>query len=201
MCLGAHCDDIDIGAGASLLTWLSRWPDTRVTWVAFASNDQRAAELASSANKFLANARDSEVLTQRFRNGFFPYCATEIKEYMESLKELPNPDLVLTHQREDRHQDHRLINELTWNTFRDHCVLEYEIPKFDGELATPNVFVEVDEDEVERKAQFLMESYGSQLDKQWFDRDLFHGLARLRGVECASRTRFAEAFIGRKVLL
>lgn len=201
MCLGAHCDDIDIGAGGSLLTWLKRWPDTQVTWVAFASNPKRADELRKSAKEFLADAGSYEVITKEFRNGFFPFCATQIKEYFETLKSLPNPSLILTHQREDRHQDHRLISELTWNTFRDHNVLEYEIPKFDGELAAPNTFVEISEALIERKSEILMDCYGSQHEKQWFDADLFRGLARVRGVECASKTRFAEAFVSRKIIL
>ncbi|MEM7082348.1 MAG: PIG-L deacetylase family protein [Pseudomonadota bacterium] len=201
LCLGAHCDDIDIGAGGALLTWLNRWPDTRVTWVALTSNDERAAELRESASLFLAEAGRFEVLTQTFRNGFFPTEFNGIKAFFESLKALPNPDLILTHQRDDRHQDHRTVCDLTWNTFRNHCVLEYEIAKFDGELERPNAFVALSEDIMQRKIDILMQCYRSQLDKQWFDEDLFRGLARLRGVECASPTRFAEAFVARKLLL
>ncbi len=201
LCLGAHCDDIDIGAGGTLLTWLKRWPKAHVTWVAFTSNDQRAAELRASASQFLADASSYEVLTQEFRNGFFPNEFEAIKSYFETLKQLPDPAVILTHQRNDRHQDHRVVSELTWNTFRNHLVLEYEIAKYDGELELPNSFVELSESVMNRKIEILMSSYVSQLDKQWFDVELFKGLARLRGVECASQSRFAEAFVTRKLLL
>lgn len=201
LCLGAHCDDIDIGAGGTLLKWLKNWPGTRVTWVALSSNELRATELRNSAQAFLEHAASYEVITANFRNGFFPFVGEPIKEYFETLKELPQPDVIFTHQREDRHQDHRVVNELTWNTFRNHMILEYEIPKFDGELVQPNAFVEIDEDLIERKSAILMECYRSQLEKQWFDRELFRGIARVRGVECASATRFAEAFLIRKIIL
>ncbi|NNF16950.1 MAG: PIG-L family deacetylase [Gammaproteobacteria bacterium] len=201
LCLGAHCDDIDIGAGGTLIKWLAQWPQTRVTWVALSSDSRRAAELRASAQLFLAGAAEYDVLCAEFKNGFFPFHGDPIKEYFEALKELPNPDIVFTHQRDDRHQDHRLVSELTWNTFRNHMVLEYEIPKYDGELVQPNTFVEIEEEIIDRKSRILTECYPSQQDKQWFDRDLFRGIARLRGVECASSTRFAEAFSGRKLVL
>ncbi len=201
LCLGAHCDDIDIGAGGTLLTWLERWPKAHVTWVAFTGSEQRASELRESARQFLANAASFEVLTQEFRNGFFPTEFEAIKTCFETLKKLPEPAVILTHQRNDRHQDHRVVSELTWNTFRDHMVLEYEIAKYDGELELPNTFVELSEEVMARKIEILMSSYASQLDKQWFDGDLFQGLARLRGVECASGSRFAEAFVARKLVL
>ena len=201
LCLGAHCDDIDIGAGGALLSWLQNWPKAHVTWVALTSNEQRAAELRESAKQFLADAASFEVLTQEFRSGFFPTEFAGIKSYFETLKQLPDPALILTHQRNDRHQDHRVVSELTWNTFRDHLVLEYEIAKYDGELELPNAFVALSEEVMTRKIEILMQSYQSQLDKQWFDEDLFRGLARLRGVECASASRFAEAFVARKILL
>ncbi len=201
LCLGAHCDDIDIGAGGALLSWLKNWPKAHVTWVAFTSDEQRATELRTSASHFLAGAQSYDVLTQEFRNGFFPTDLEIIKSYFETLKQLPDPSLVFTPQRGDRHQDHRVVSELTWNTFRNHMVLEYEIAKFDGELELPNAFVALSEDVMSRKIDILMKSYKSQLDKQWFDEDLFRGLARLRGVESASPTRFAEAFVARKILL
>ena len=149
----------------------------------------------------MADAQSYDVLTQEFRNGFFPTDLEQIKSYFETLKQLPDPSVVLTHQGNDRHQDHRVVSELTWNTFRSHLVLEYEIAKFDGELELPNAFVALSEDVMSRKIDILMKSYKSQLDKQWFDEDLFRGLARLRGVECASETRFAEAFVARKIIL
>lgn len=201
LCLGAHCDDIDIGAGGTLLTWLKKWPKAHVTWVAFTSTDERAAELRQAASGFLSAAASFEVITQEFRNGFFPFEGAAIKQYFETLKALPDPMLILTHQRDDRHQDHRLISELTWNTFRSNLILEYEIPKFDGELAAPNTFVSISEEVLEKKIEILKSSYTSQLDKQWFDEELFRSIARLRGVECDSPSRYAEAFITRKICL
>lgn len=201
LCLGAHCDDIDIGAGGTLMTWLERWPNTHVTWVALTSDAQRGAELKASAARFLADAASFEVRTQTFRNGFFPTDLEGIKNYFETLKALPDPAVIFTHQRHDRHQDHRVVCDLTWNTFRNHTILEYEIAKFDGGLEEPNTFVALSEEVMARKTRILMESYQSQLDKQWFDEELFRGLARLRGVECASQTRFAEAFVARKIVL
>jgi len=201
LCLGAHCDDIDIGAGGTLLNWLEKWPKAHVTWVALTSNAERAQEFHAAAAQFLADASSFEVLTQEFRNGFFPYDGERIKKYFEELKKLPNPDIVLTHQRDDRHQDHRTVSELTWNTFRSHLILEYEIPKFDGELVTPNTYVPLTAAQLDRKIEILHDCYVSQHDKQWFDEELFRSIARLRGVECDSPSRYAEAFVGRKICL
>ena len=167
----------------------------------FSANGIREDEARSSAEQILASTKDSKIKIGNFRNGFFPYVATEIKEYFESLKKLPTPDLVFTHYRNDRHQDHRQISELTWNTFRDHLILEYEIPKYDADLSSPNIFVTLDHEQLRAKQEHLMTHFKSQHDKQWFSKDTFSSLCRIRGIECNSPTGFAEGFYGRKVLL
>jgi LmbE family N-acetylglucosaminyl deacetylase len=194
LALGAHCDDIDIGCGATMLRLLQRYPGAAVTWVVFASSPERERELRASARGFLRAAGRSRVLVHRFRDGFFPAHFVEIKEAFESLKRLPDPDLVFTHHRSDRHQDHRMIAELTWNTFRNHLVLEYEVPKYEGDLTTPCAYVPVTRAQAERKIALLCRSYPSQRTKPWFTQDTFRGLMRLRGIECGNKTGWAEGF-------
>src|SRR3989442_8707870 len=156
LCLGAHCDDIEIGCGGTILNLTEGRRDVSVTWVVFSGDDARAREARASAAMFLAAARESTVMVHRFRDGFFPYVGAGIKEAFEALKTAVAPDLVLTHHGSDRHQDHRLISELTWNTFRNHLILEYEIPKYDGDLGSPNVLVELDETICERKIRYVV---------------------------------------------
>jgi LmbE family N-acetylglucosaminyl deacetylase len=201
LCLGAHSDDIEIGCGATLLTLLGRHSQLRVHWVVFSGGGARAREASKSARLFLRGAAEQQVLLHEFRDGFFPYCGAEIKEKFEELKQGVQPDLIFTHCRQDRHQDHRLLNELTWNTWRNHLILEYEIPKYDADLGAPNVYVPLTAQVVKRKVENLMKCFGTQRSKQWFDEETFRGLMRLRGVECASSTRYAEAFYGRKMVL
>jgi len=197
LCLGAHCDDIDIGCGGTLLA-LSRRPDVRFTWVVFSSNESREREARNSFDAFHATATDSKLIVKQFRDGFLPYAGAEVKDEFEALKREIEPDLIFTHTRDDLHQDHRKICELTWNTFRNHLILEYEIPKWDGDLGNPNCYVALDEDIASRKIDILMESYTTQANKGWFTRDLFHALMRIRGMECHSHSGLAEAFIARK---
>jgi LmbE family N-acetylglucosaminyl deacetylase len=200
LCLGAHSDDIEIGCGGTILRLLSENPNTEVVWVVFSSNLEREREARNSAELFLAQAKRKEVIVKDFRDGFFPFDGPKIKEFFEGLKRV-SPDLVLTHNRKDAHQDHRQIAELTWNTFRNHLVLEYEIPKYDGDMGQPNVFVPLESDAYNRKVDYLMEAFGSQRAKSWFQRDTFFALMRLRGMECNSPSGYAEAFFGRKLVL
>ena len=200
LCLGAHSDDIEIGCGATLLQLLAAHPGTRVYWVVFSGSEARAAETRHSASLFLQGAA-ATVETYTFRDGFFPYQGAAIKDAYESLKERVAPDLVFTHDGRDRHQDHRVVSELTWNTFRDSTILEYEIPKYDGGLATPNVFVPVDEGTRRKKIEYLMTAFATQREKQWFNDATFDGLMRLRGVESASPTGYAEGFHGHKITI
>jgi LmbE family N-acetylglucosaminyl deacetylase len=201
LCLGAHSDDIEIGCGGTVLSLLSRYERTSVRWVVFSANDVRAREARESAASFLEGAESRDVSVMKYRDGFFPFFGGQIKEEFESLKQQFEPDLVLTHYRDDRHQDHRLVSDLTWNTFRDHLILEYEIPKYDGDLGRPNVFVPLEEQLCARKTGILLESFRSQRSKQWFDEETFMALMRLRGMEANSTSRYAEAFYSRKLVL
>lgn len=200
LCLGAHCDDIEIGAGGTILKLIRECPGLRFHWVVLSSDARRAAEARASAVRFLAGT-SSTVVIKEFRNSFFPYVGAEIKEYFQQISRDVHPDLVLTHCRQDLHQDHRLVCELTWNTFRDHLILEYEIPKYDGDVGNPNCYVELDETTYRQKVGILMDCFVSQRDKHWFTEETFVALARVRGIEAGSATRYAEAFYARKVVL
>lgn len=201
LCIGAHSDDIEIGCGGTLLRIIRENRDLTVHWVVFSAEGKRADEARSSADHYLSGVAEKNVRLEAFRNGFFPYIGGEIKEYFETLKQSVNPDLVLTHYRGDFHQDHRLLAELTWNTFRRHAILEYEIPKFDGDLGRPNTFVTLTESDFEEKVRRLKTYFRSQRSKPWFDDSLFRGLSRLRGMECHSSSGLAEAFYARKLVL
>ncbi|MBW8889561.1 MAG: PIG-L family deacetylase [Fibrobacteres bacterium] len=199
LALGAHCDDIEIGCGGALLRLLKENPGLEVYWIVFASNPVRKSEAEKSAGLFLAGAAKAEVRVHAFRDGFLPYHGIEVKEAFEVLKAQVNPDLILTHYRQDLHQDHRLISELTWNTWRNHLIWEYEIPKYDGDLGVPNVFVELPESVFRRKVELIREGYPTQWGKNWFSEDTFLGLMRIRGMECQAESSYAEAFYGRKL--
>jgi LmbE family N-acetylglucosaminyl deacetylase len=200
LAIGAHSDDIEIGCGGTLLTLTRLNPGLRVTWLVLAAQGERADEARKSAEAFLANAGSVDVHVHGLRDGFLPY-GPQAKEAFEELKASVDPQLVLTHTRDDLHQDHRLACELTWNTFRDHTILEYEVPKFDGDMGRPNVYVELAEDVVQEKVELLRRHFETQAGKHWFDAETFLGLMRLRGVEARSSSRYAEAFIGRKLVL
>jgi LmbE family N-acetylglucosaminyl deacetylase len=201
LCLGAHSDDIEIGCGGTILALLERHSAVNVRWVVFSSSDERAKEARQSAAAFLTQARSSNVVVKRYRDGFFPFVGDQIKDDFEQIKRDFNPDLVFTHYRDDRHQDHRLISDLTWNTFRSHLILEYEIPKYDGDFGTPNLFVPLEESVYSNKINYLMECFASQRQKQWFDKETFLAMMRLRGMESNSPTKHAEAFYCRKAVL
>jgi len=199
--LGAHCDDIEIGCGGTILKLLQNQPDAIVNWIVFSSNDVRRPEALTAAQSFLRAAARPNIIVKDFRDGFFPYIGGEIKTFFEETVKGLQPDIVFTHYRHDRHQDHRVISELAWNTFRNHCVLEYEIPKYDGDLGQPNVFVHLDEPTCRLKVDQTLASYVSQREKRWFTEDTLFGLLRLRGMESASPTKFAEAFYGHKIVI
>ena len=201
LALGAHADDIEIGCGGTVLWLCEAIESVSMRWVVLGAGGERAGEADDSAAAFAASATSLEVEVCGFRDSFFPSVWAELKEFFERLKSEPAPDLVLTHFRDDLHQDHRVVNELTWNTFRDHAILEYEVPKYDGDLGQPNVFVPLGESVCKRKVDLLLEHFGSQRDRHWFTEDLFLSLLRLRGIECASPTRYAEAYYGRKVVI
>ena len=200
LCLGAHCDDLEIGCGGTVLALADGPRPPSFTWVVFASDPTREAEAQRSAETFLRDARDVRVVIKKFRDGFLPYDGALVKETFEELKGTLSPDLVLTHYRHDLHQDHRLISELTWNTFRDHLILEYEIPKYDGDLGVPNFFVPLDESHCRRKLEAILGSFPSQAHRHWFSEDVFRSLLRLRGMECNAPGHYAEAFYCRKLV-
>jgi LmbE family N-acetylglucosaminyl deacetylase len=198
LCLGAHSDDIEIGCGGTILRVLDDNPAAEVLWVVLGAPGPRRTEALASANLFLANARKKEIVIKEFKDGYFPYIGSDIKDFFEDLKRKYSPDLILTHHREDLHQDHRLVSELTWNTFRNHLILEYEIVKYDGDLGAPNFFVHLTEKVAFRKAEILMQSFKSQTQKNWFTEDAFLAILRLRGVECNAPGKYAEAYYCRK---
>jgi LmbE family N-acetylglucosaminyl deacetylase len=199
LCLGAHCDDIEIGCGGTLLRILAERPGSSVHWVAFASNPEREAEARASASAFLEGAARSRVVIQAFRESYFPQVAAEIKDAFERLKAEVKPDVVFAHHRGDLHQDHRVIAELVWNTFRDHLVAEYEIPKYEGDLGAPNVFFALPDAIARRKVELILRHFPSQASRSWFRAATFEALMRLRGVECNAAEGWAEAFHCRKL--
>ena len=201
LCLGAHSDDIEIGCGGTLLRLLAERPGTRVDWVVFSADDEREAEARSSATSFLADAGESTVTVHRFRESYFPYIGEQVKDAFEDLKGAVTPDLVFTHRRDDDHQDHRTISNFTWNTFRNHQVLEYEIPKYEGDLAQPNWFVPLDKQIADRKVELLMNHFGTQRSKSWFRPEVFRGLMALRSIECNAASGWAEGFHARKIVI
>lgn len=201
LCVGAHCDDIEIGCGATLHAMQARHPGPRFDWVVLSGGPERRSETQRSMDALLGPAARGRLVVGDFPDGRFPSRYLEIKEYFESLKDGEPCDVVLCHERDDRHQDHRIVNEMVWNTFRDHLILEYEVPKWDGGLGQPSVYVPVGRDSVDAKVQALLACYASQRNKDWFTADTFLSLMRLRGLECRSPSGYAEAFHGRKIRL
>jgi LmbE family N-acetylglucosaminyl deacetylase len=199
LAIGCHADDIEIGCGGTLLALAGASPELEIDWVVLAAEGGRADEARASAEGFLAGVATSRVEVLGFRDGFLPYLGGEVKEAFEALKNRVDPQLVFTHAGYDFHQDHRLACELTWNTFRSHAILEYEIPKVDGDLGRPNFYVPLSADTVAKKLNLLERHFPSQAEKHWFDRETFLGLMRLRGIECVASSRYAEAFTARKV--
>jgi LmbE family N-acetylglucosaminyl deacetylase len=199
LCLGAHADDIEIGCGGTVLR-LAATRRVDFTWVVLSGDTVRAAEARCGAGAFLGSAARVNMIVKTFRDGFFPYVGGDIKTYFEELKGIVSPDLVFTHYRGDRHQDHRVVSDLTWNTFRDHLILEYEIPKWDGDLGAPNCYVPLDEATCRRKTEHLLAAFPSQAGKRWFTADTFQGLMRLRGIESGAPEGYAEGFYAHKVV-
>lgn len=200
LCLGAHSDDIEIGCGGTLLNLKQRIPQLKFYWVVFTATGSRALEANRGAELFTEGC-GSEIVLKQFRDRYLPYCGSEVKEYFDSLAGQVDPDIIFTHWQGDAHQDHRLLSELTANSFRNHLILEYEIPKFDGDLGRPTVFIPLDDSLVQKKVEHLFDAFRSQQSKRWFDRETFLSLMRIRGMECNSQSGYAEAFHCRKVVL
>ncbi|CAG7856338.1 hypothetical protein MCAMS1_00781 [biofilm metagenome] len=201
LCLGAHSDDIEIGCGGTILRLLSEYDNISLNWVVFGANGIRIDEANQSAHMFLAQCKHKNIIVNSFKDGFFPYQGEEIKAFFEQLKKDIKPDIIFTHFRHDLHQDHRVISELTWNTFRNHMVLEYEIMKYDGDLGQPNFFVRLDYTTCQKKIDTLLNTFKTQASHHWFTEEAFLALLRLRGIECNAPEKYAEAFYCRKMVL
>lgn len=202
LCIGCHSDDIEIGCGGTILQLLAGNPNLEFSWMVFSSGgSEREKEARKSYELFLAKAKKRELIVKDFRDGFFPFEGAKIKNVFEEELKKRTPDLIFTQNRKDAHQDHRQIAELTWNTFRDHLILEYEIPKYDGDLGQPNFFVPLDKDAYENKVRYLMEAFATQRSKRWFEPETFKALMRLRGMECNAPSGYAEGFYSRKFVL
>jgi LmbE family N-acetylglucosaminyl deacetylase len=201
LCIGAHSDDIEIGCGGTILRLLAERPRVSVHWVVLCGDGTRAREARRSATRMLKRASEHRIHLMQFRDGFLPYHGAEVKEAFEQLRKEVTPDVIFAHHGRDAHQDHRLVSELTWNTFRDHTILEYEIPKYDGDIGQPNVFVPLGASVRRRKIRHLMTAFPSQRSKRWYSPETFDGLMRLRGVECGAEEGHAEAFHSRKMVL
>jgi LmbE family N-acetylglucosaminyl deacetylase len=200
LCIGSHSDDIEIGCGGTILRLARQYPNCEFHWIVFSAIGVRQTEAQRAAELF-AGTRLRAPILKSFQDGFMPYKGAEVKAVFETeLKQL-SPDLVFTHNGQDAHQDHRLVAELTWNTFRDHLILEYEIPKYDGDLGRPALFVPLETDVFQTKVRYVMEAFNSQHVKRWFTPETFLGLMRLRGMECNSPSGHAEAFYCRKLVL
>lgn len=200
LCLGSHSDDIEIGCGGTILRLAEQYPRSVFHWVVFSAAGDRAAEARRAASLFAGPDRLEGPLLKAFRDGFMPFAGSEVKAVFEELKHI-SPDIIFTHNRKDAHQDHRLVAELTWNTFRDHLILEYEIPKYDGDLGQPSLFVPLPADVYRKKIRYILDSFQSQHAKRWFREEVFSSLMRLRGMECNAPSGYAEAFYCRKLVL
>jgi LmbE family N-acetylglucosaminyl deacetylase len=200
LCLGAHSDDIEIGCGGTILRLAQQYPNCVLHWVVFSALGVRAAEAQRAAALFAGTTATRGPLLKAFEDGFMPFVGAEVKATFEELKAI-SPDIIFTHNWKDAHQDHRLIEELTWNTFRDHLILEYEIPKYDGDLGRPNLFVPLESEVCEKKVRYIMDAFESQRAKRWFRQDTFLALMRLRGMECNAPSGYAEAFYCRKLII
>ena len=202
LCLGSHSDDIEIGCGGTILKLANQYKNNlEIVWVVFSANGEREKEARESADAFLKNIKRKRIITYNHRDGYFPYIGIEIKESFESFKKDLSPDIIFTHYRDDRHQDHRLISDLTWNTFRDHLILEYEIPKYDGDFGSPNIFVPLNDKICRQKNRFIIKHFLTQKKKHWLTEETLLSTLRLRGIESGRSSRYAEGFYNRKMSL
>ena len=201
LCLGCHSDDIEIGCGGTILRLIEEQPNCRFYWVVFSAIGTRRAEAQRAAKLFVGSKRLEHLLLKQFRDGFMPFVGSDVKAAFEEMKKTISPDIIFTHYQRDAHQDHRLLSELTWNTFRNHLILEYEIPKYDGDLGQPNLFVPLKKEIYRKKIRYLMEGFATQRPKHWFTEDTFLALMRLRGMECIAPSGYAEAFYCRKLVV
>ena len=200
LCLGAHPDDIEIGCGGVILRIIEEYKNVHFFWVIFSAEEDRKIEANNSAKNFLKKAKSKKLNIEDFRENYFPFIGTSIRDYFTQLKNLYTPDIIFTHYHNDAHQDHRLISNFTWNTFRNHLILEYEIPKYDGDLGSPNLFFPLIESICQKKIKHILKNFNTQKIKHWFTEDTFFSLLRLRGIESNSPSKYAEAFYCRKII-
>lgn len=201
LCLGSHSDDIEIGCGGTILRLADQYPASTFHWVVFNATGVRASEAKQAANLFVRPAQLQGPLLRSFDDGFMPFMGAEVKAVFEELKQTVSPHLIFTHNRKDAHQDHRLIAELTWNTFRNHLILEYEVPKYDGDIGQPSIFVPLTREHCEKKVRYVIDTFKSQQCKRWFEKETLFALMRLRGMECNADSGYAEAFYCKKLML
>ncbi|BCA53696.1 putative LmbE-like protein [Nitrospira sp. KM1] len=202
LCVGAHSDDIEIGCGGTLLKLVKQYGNAiEIIWVVLSARSIRRKEAIHGARRFLQHVRRKQIIVKSFPDGIFPYSGKQIKRFFETLKRTYEPDMILTHYRDDLHQDHRLVSELTWNTFRDHLILEYEIPKYDGDFGSPNLFVHLDIETCRKKIRTIIDCFRTQSGKQWFSEDTFLSVMRIRGIESNAPEKYAEAFYCRKMVV
>ncbi len=201
LALGSHCDDIEIGCGSTLLRLFEEYDIQEVNWIVFSSNETRLREANDSAEHYLSSINKKSIEIKGFKNGHFPFIGSDIKDYFETLKTYTFPDIIFTHYLHDAHQDHKLISQLTWNTFRNHLIFEYEIPKYDGDIGNPNIFIPVSTAQKDKKIQNILRYFVSQNTRQWFTQSTFEGLMRIRGLESNAYDGYAEAFYARKIVL
>jgi len=200
LCLGAHADDIEIGCGGTILKLIHHYnKNVNIVWIVFSAIEERAQEARCSADAFLEGVHNKRILTYQYRDGFFPSNIGDIKDRFEALKKEFFPDIIFTHFRDDRHQDHRSISDLTWNTFRNHLILEYEIPKYDGDFGTPNFFMQLDEEVCNTRNGYIIKYFQTQKEKHWLTDDTLRAVLRLRGIESGRSSRYAEGFYCRKM--
>jgi LmbE family N-acetylglucosaminyl deacetylase len=200
LCIGAHSDDIEIGCGGTILRIINEYEDIEMYWIILGSEGKRDTEAKKSANRFLHGVKYKHIFIKHFKNSYFPYYGEKIKDYFEFIKRRISPDIIFTHNRNDLHQDHRLVSELTWNSFRNHFILEYEIIKYDGDIGVPNYYVHLDEILCREKISIIIESFKTQTSKMWFTTDTFMSILRIRGVESAAPEKYAEGFYCRKIV-
>lgn len=201
LCLGAHPDDIEVGCGGTIQRLIEEVHETHFFWIVFSGDGKRGKEAYEGARVFLNKVKSKKIDVQQFRESYFPFIGARIKDYFEKLKKEFSPDIIFTHYTNDAHQDHRLVSNLTWNTFRDHFILEYEVPKYDGDLGNPNLYVHLNESDVQRKIEYICDIFRTQKEKQWFTEETFRSILRIRGVESNSPSKYAEAFYCRKIVL
>jgi len=201
LCIGAHCDDIEIGCGGSLLALQKQYPQCRIHWLVLTSIPSRRQEAMTAMKKLVRVAARGNVRICELQDGFLPACFADAKTQFEAMKRLVDPDLIFTHHEFDRHQDHNLASEMTWQTFRDHMIWEYEIPKYDGDLVTPNLYVPLNASLAVRKVNVIVRTFRSQGMKSWFSAENLLAAMRIRGLESRASSGFAEAFHCRKLVM